>query len=127
MFDLTWTLNETSIAWNLPSYNEYKEENDKLKEMLWLDIKIVDCNCSRYPNVGNVTVKSSAARSILRIETHSDSSDSSEQDLSESEEVSQNSAGVEDNETLYAEYFKLKGSTYHDHFQKALAYLRVNS
>ena len=95
--------------------------------MLWLDIKIVDCNCSRYPNVGNVTVKSSAACSILRIETHSDSSDSSEQDLSESEEVSQNSAGVEDNETLYAEYFKLKGSTYHDHFQKALAYLRVNS
>lgn len=48
-------LNQTSIAATLPPYDDYKEEN-KIKEMLWLDITLIDCNFGRFPNVANIAV-----------------------------------------------------------------------
>jgi len=118
-------LNQTSIAATLPPYDDYDEDNN-MKEMPWLDITLIDCNCSRFPNVANVAVGNGSGfpatdsqylPSDSGSNTCDNSSSSSEHNLSEIEE-DDTSAVTE--ETCYTEYFKLKGSTYHDHFQNTL-------
>ena len=123
VFDFNLLLNQTSVAINLPPYDNYEEENN-IEEMPWLDITRVDCNCNSYPNVSNVAVRTSVVFAASHIRFHSgesrcdSDSNISELDLSEPEPDHPSTADVE--ETHYAEYFKLKGSTYHEHFQKAL-------
>ncbi|KAJ7373264.1 hypothetical protein OS493_012853 [Desmophyllum pertusum] len=113
---------QSSIATNLAPYDDYEGENS-IPEMPWLDITLVACNCSRFPSVSNVAVRSVT---LPASQTQSDSSDNTSEhdDLSETEEdigATVDDAGdVEVEETQYAEYFKLKGSTYHEHFQNAL-------
>ena len=71
--------------------------------MPWLDITPIGCNCSRFPNVANIAVGNGLGF----------------RDLSEIEE-GYTSAPSATEKTCYTEYFKLKGTTYHDHFQKTL-------
>ena len=125
-------LNQTSIAAPLPPYDDYEEEN-KLKEMPWLDITLIDCNCRRFPNVANIAVRNgsvfpdSESQSVSS-DSGSDSCDdiySSEHlsDIEEDHRSAQASSAPDPSvteDTCYTEYFKLKGSTYHDHFQKTL-------
>ena len=117
-------LNQTSIAATLPPYDDYEEENS-IKEMPWFDITLIDCNCSRFPNVANIAVgnglgfPASESQSVPS-DSGSDSCDSysCEDNLSEIEDYT-SAPGVTE-ETCFTEYFKLKGCTYHDHFQNTL-------
>ena len=130
LFDFDVLLNQTGIAMNLPQYDDYKEDN-KIREMPWLNIMLADCNCSHYPHVANVAVRSGLGLPALEIQS-SDSckeSDSDRESERESEREFSDADGsaaaaafadTVEEETLFTEYFKLKGSTYHDHFQKAL-------
>ena len=93
--------------------------------MLWLDITLISCNCSRFPNVANIAVGNGLGFPALESQSvssdsGSDSCDSysSERNLSEIEVYTSAPSVTED--TCYTEYFKLKGSTYYDHFQKTL-------
>lgn len=120
IFDYDMMLNQTSIASNLPPYDYYEDDNN-IEEMPWLDITLADCNCSHYPRTSSIAVRNGSG--FPATETQSDSSDScdgntSEHDLSETEGEPANAADEE--VTQFTEYFKVKGSTYHDHFQKAL-------
>ena len=123
VYDFNLLLNQTSVAINLPPYNDYEEENN-IEEMPWLDITRMDCNCNCCPNVSNVAVRTSVVFTASQIRSDSgestcdSDSNISEHDLSELEPDHPSTAVVE--ETHYVEYFKLKGSTYHEHFQKAL-------
>ena len=126
VFDFELMVNQTSIAKNLPPYDDYEKENS-IKEMPWLDIELIDCNCSRYPQMRQVALRGGSALPAVSQSALSDScSDTDERDFSDPVDCEDlpvdNNAAAEDeeSETLYAEYFKLKGSTYHEHFQKAL-------
>ncbi|KAL9977484.1 hypothetical protein ACROYT_G014892 [Oculina patagonica] len=120
IFEFEILTNQTSVAVSLQPYDDYEEEN-AIEEMPWLDITLVDCNCSRFPNTTNIAVQNG-------IDPHasydSNESNSSEGEPSESEDDQTGDAtdSIEDNEeiTHYTEYFKVKGSTYHEHFQNAL-------
>ena len=78
LFDFDVLLNQTSIAMNLPPYDDYKEDK-KIREMPWLDITLADCNCSRYPHVANVAVHSGLGLPASDIQS-SDSSKESDSD-----------------------------------------------
>lgn len=115
---------------SLQPYDDYEGVN-KIIEMAWLDITLVDCNCSQFPNTSNIAVQNARENGTgFHASGQSDSSDSndsnaSERELSESEDDQTNAAENPDSsenveETHYTEYFKVKGSTYPDHFQKAL-------
>lgn len=79
--------------------------------MPWLDVSVAYCNCAHHPKVGLLAVRrDSGASHEATISTSEDeNSDSPEENCSCSEKP-----------ILFTEYFKLKGSTYHEHFQKAL-------
>lgn len=112
---------------SLQPYDDYEGENNII-EMPWLDITLVDCNCSQFPNKSNIAVQNGTGFHASGQSDSSDSNDSnaSERELSESEDDQTSAAENPDSsenveeETHYTEYFKVKGSTYHDHFQKAL-------
>lgn len=109
---------------SLQPYDDYEEEN-AIVEMPWLDITLVDCNCSRFPNTTNIAVQNGTDPHASG-QCDSNESNSSEGEPSEPEDDqtgdATNSDSIEDNEeiTHYTEYFKVKGSTYHEHFQNAL-------
>ena len=91
-------------------------------EMPWLDVELVRCNCSSFPEVGNIGVKSSSKGN--NSQAVSDSSESeSDNDVSHEDvnsPTSHDSDNPDETPALFTEYFKLKGSAYHAHFQDAL-------
>ncbi|XP_078357392.1 uncharacterized protein LOC144642294 [Oculina patagonica] len=56
IFEFEILTNQTSVAVSLQPYDDYEEEN-AIVEMPWLDITLVDCNCSRFPNTTNIAVQ----------------------------------------------------------------------
>ena len=116
IFDFDCKENLSRTASNLRPYDVYEGENS-IPEMPWLDLQVSSCNCSCYPTKGKIAVKShSAARDYSG---ESDSSEFSQEDTSDAEPL--HSPAVSDDESaMFTEYFKLKGSTFHAHFQDAL-------
>lgn len=111
----------SQVTTSLRPYLDYEEENS-IPEMPWLDVELVRCNCSSFPEVGNIGVKSSSNGN--NSQAVSDSSESeSDNDVSHEDvnsPTSHDSDNPDETPALFTEYFKLKGSTYHAHFQDAL-------
>ena len=127
IFDFEVSDNQTSVSTALRPCDDYEDENS-IPEMPWLDIAVADCNCSRYPELSDVAVRPGANIESSRTRSSdSDSDDSSEYEQEPEEEntPSQTSSTEVEEETLYTEYFKLKGSTYHEHFQTALRHCKT--
>ena len=122
IFDFEIKENMSRVSNTFRPYDDYKGENS-IQEMPWLDIEVSNCNCSRYPVVGDIAVKSSSNESTSA-QAASDSSESDESDGSQEDASTPTShdLDISDDEsaTLFTEYFKLKGSTFHAHFQNAL-------
>ena len=116
--------NQSLTAANLRPYDEYEGENS-IPEMPWLDVEVSHCNCSCYPVKGKIGVKSQSSSSQVGSDLsdlcESDSGDSSQEDTSlEVTQPQHNSGPPAVESAMYTEYFKLKGSTFHAHFQDAL-------
>ena len=121
IFDFEIMASMSQVTTSLRPYTDYEEENT-IPEIPWLDVELVRCNCSSFPEVGNIGVKSSSNGNTSQAANDSSESES-DNDVSH-EDVSSTTSDDSDNpdETpaLFTEYFKLKGSTYHAHFQDAL-------
>lgn len=113
----------SQVTTSLRPYTDYEEENS-IPEMPWLDVELVRCNCSSFPEVGNIGVKSSSnGNNSQAVNDSSESESESDNDVSHEDvnsPTSHDSDNPNETPTLFTEYFKLKGSTYHAHFQDAL-------
>ena len=121
IFDFEVMASMSQVTTSLRPYTDYEEENS-IPEIPWLDVELVRCNCSSFPEVGNIGVKSSSNGNTSQAandcsESESDN-DVSHEDVSST--TSDNSDNPDETPALFTEYFKLKGSTYHTHFQDAL-------
>ena len=90
-----------------------------LPEMPWLDPETVECNCSRFPELNNVIItKEHTTKDTVNV--------AKEEELPVHVAVANDDDDDEDDDVLdlevplYTEYVKLKGCTYHEHFQAAL-------
>lgn len=113
--------NLSLAASNIRPYEEYEEDND-IPEMPWLDLEVSNCNCSCYPTKGKIAVKSQSSADVASDSSYSgesDSSDCSQEDTSYAEPLY--SPSVSDEQpAMFTEYFQLKESSFHTHFQDAL-------
>ena len=121
IFDFQVMASMSQVTTSLRPYLDYEEENS-IPEMPWLDVELVRCNCSSFPEVGNIGVKSSSNGNNSQAVSDSSKSES-DNDVSHEDvnsPTSHNSDNPDETPALFTEYFKLKGSTYHAHFQDAL-------
>ena len=110
----------SQVTTSLQAYSDYEENS--IPEMPWLDVELVQCNCSSFPKVGNIGVKSSSNGNTLQAVSDSSKSES-ENNVSHDDvnlATSHDSDNPKETPALFTEYFKLKGSTFHAHFQDAL-------
>ena len=117
IFDFDFMENQSLAATNLRPYDEYEGENT-IPEMPWLDIEVAHCNCSCYLVQGKIGVNSQSSPSQVESDSsescESDSSVSSQEDTSSDDTETQHNSGdpTVESESMYTEYFKLKGSTF---------------
>ena len=115
---------------------------DPLPTAPWLDVQVCNCNCSSYPNRGDVLVNTSATHESHNYTESSDDCQSSEESVSDgnidlrNEDFKENDNCDDDDDNdddddddsdqgdhlpeKFTEYFALKGSSYHEDCQKAL-------
>lgn len=121
IFDFDCVENLSLAASNIRPYDEYEGDNN-IPEMPWLDLEVSNCSCSWYPTKGKIAVKSQSSADVASDSSYSgesDSSDCSQEDTSYTEPLY--SPSVSDEQpAMFTEYFQLKGSTFHTHFQNAL-------
>ena len=105
--------NQSLLSAPLPPRSDYG--NSQYPEMPWLDCETVNCNCSRFPELHNVILCNVSTPPEITADVRDEES---------SDETPAASANENDNldleVPLYSEYVKLKGCTYHEHFQVAL-------
>ena len=104
--------NQSLVSAPLPPRSDYGA--NQYPEMPWLDCETVNCNCSRFPELSNVILaEQPTPKSNVEV--------SGENSSDETPASSVANDDIDDLEvTLYSEYVKLKGCTYHEHFQEAL-------
>ena len=124
---------------------EDHDGEDPIPTAPWLDIQVCNCNCSHFPNSGNVLVNGSNASSENLHDTGSSDDSDSEGSLSHEDTYVRNEDDDDDDDDdddhgddddedddhddvyddhdvpeKFTEYFSLKGSSYHEDCQKAL-------
>lgn len=114
--------NQSLVSAPLRPRNDYGS-ND-IPEMPWLDCDSVRCNCSKFPVLGNVIIHSVQVFS-RNVETEVDEDEDEDtgnvsDDAPPASVDNDNDDNLDPAITLYTEYIKLKGCTYHDHFQAVL-------
>jgi len=109
--------NYSLVSAPLPPRSDYEE--NQYPEMPWLDPETVECNCSRFPELNNVIItKEHTTKDTVNV--------AKEEELPVHVAVANDDDDDEDDDVLdlevplYTEYVKLKGCTYHGHFQAAL-------
>ncbi|KAL9971461.1 hypothetical protein ACROYT_G017626 [Oculina patagonica] len=110
--------NHSLVSAPLAPRSDYEE--NQYPEMPWLDPETVECNCSRFPELKNVIVtKENTTKDTVNV--------AKEEELPVHVAVANDDDDDEEDDdvldlevTLYTEYVKLKGCTYHEHFQAAL-------
>ena len=109
--------NHSLVSAPLPPRSDHEE--NQYPEMPWLDPETVECNCSRFPELNNVIItKEHTTKDTVNV--------AKEEELPVHVAVANDDDDDEDDDVLdlevplYTEYVKLKGCTYHEHFQAAL-------
>ena len=84
----------------------------------------VNCNCTKFPHLGDITVSSQDETETVSQNLDLGSKSNGEEDVSESEEQELSSGDSDDtdagNVELFTETMNLKGSNYHSSFQSHL-------
>lgn len=117
-------LNQSLMSVPLPSRDDYG--SNECPEMPWLDCETVKCNCSKFPQPGNVIVSTEhVVPNVNDVDDEDNSSDEKNDTPAISADAANQDANVNDCNLdeeipLYTEYVKLKGCTYHEHFQTVL-------
>ena len=75
IFDFEVMASISQVTTSLWPYTDYEEENS-IPEMPWLDVELVRCNCSSFPEVGDIGVKSSSNGNTLQAVSDSRESES---------------------------------------------------
>jgi len=99
--------------------------SNDIPEMPWLDCDSVKCNCSKFPLVGNVVIHSEVSSQNLNTEVDEDDDTGMGSDDAPPAPVDNYDDNLDLAVTLYTEYVKLKGCTYHDHFQAVLKFCKL--
>jgi len=116
--------NQSLVSAPVCPRNDYGS-ND-IPEMPWLDCDSVKCNCSQFPLVGNVVIHIGEVSSQnLNTEVDEDEDTGMESDDAPPAPVDNDDDNLDLAVTLYTEYVKLKGCTYHDHFQAVLKFCKL--
>jgi len=108
------------------AYAVHPEENpaDGLVIMPRLVFGKVNCNCTKFPHLGDITVSSQDETETVSQNLDLGSKSNGEEDVSESEEQELSSGDSDDtdvgNVELFTETMNLKGSNYHSSFQSHL-------
>jgi len=112
--------NQSLISAPLRPRNDYGS-ND-IPEMPWFDCDSVRCNCSKFPLLGNVVIHSVDVftRNVTTEVDEDEDTGNVSDDAPAAPIDNDNEDDVDPAITLYTEYMKLKGCTYHDHFQTVL-------
>ena len=109
--------NQSIVSVALPPRSDYG--NNEYEEMPWLDCETVNCNCSKFPQLRNVVLTKEPSPKVSVGVSEEDSSD-------QTPTVEPRASANDDDDnldletTLYSEYVKLKGCTYHEQFQVSL-------
>ena len=117
------------------------EDDDSYPTLPWLDITQTNCNCNKYPTCGLIVQNNSNESQYL----YDDGGHSDDGGLSDDSEIIEhavndhNDSSVTDGEVniehldheheeheeqRYTEKFKLKGTSFHNHFQSALRHFK---
>ena len=108
IFDFEVMASMSQVTTSLRPYTDYEEENS-IPEIPWLDVELVRCNCSSFPEVGNIGVKSSLNGNTSQAANDSSESESdndvSHEDVSST--TSHDSDNPDETPTLFTEYFPL--------------------
>ena len=110
-----WKTRVLSVA--LPPRSDYG--NNEYKEMPWLDCETVNCNCSKFPQLRNVVLTKEPSPKVSVGVGEEDSSDDTPT-VEPSASANDDDDNLDLETTLYSEYVKLKGCTYHEQFQVSL-------
>ena len=117
------------------------EDDDSYPTLPWLDITQTNCNCNKYPTCGLIVQNSSNESQYLYDNGgHSDDGGHSDSEIIEHAVNDHNDSSVTDDgqvnmehldheheeheEQRYTEKFKLKGTSFHNHFQSALRHFK---
>lgn len=114
-------LNQSLMSVPLPPRDDYG--SNECPEMPWLDCETVKCNCSKFPQPGNVIVSTEHVPNVNDVDDEDNSSDEKNDTPAISADAANqdvNDCNLDEEIPLYTEYVKLKGCTYHEHFQTVL-------
>ena len=87
--------------------------NNNIPEMLWLNCNTVVCNCSKFPQPGNVVLPARRAEPDVPV-AKDDDQNLSDESPTASDDNSRGDDNFDEELPLYTEYVKLKGCTYHE-------------
>ena len=99
---------------------EPDDDEVQIQYLPWLDFKHCSCNCSLHPKVGKVLVNEENVVIYSHAINVQSTSESGSDDSSEEDDQLPTAMDESTCDVLYSEKFKLKGCTFHDHFQIAL-------
>ena len=98
--------------------------DNNIPEMPWFDCDTVICNCSKFPQPGNVVLWTRRAAPDVPVEKDDDQNLSDESPTS-SDDNSMVDDNFDEELPLYTKYVKLKGCKYHEQFQTVLKSFRL--